>query len=207
MDSRSITLVVKKTIARFTNGEILDWFYVGITLCLIGGIIFVSLAALTFLLRAFNTVVSASDKELTSESISFNIVSLRVLAPRFGIVINDTIPLSLQPEPTQSLLTPLPMPSISPLDISEISLRILNGTGVPGLANKWKKWFAAKGLRHVTIGNAPTLNEKEIMITYKSKKDIFLPMLRDILKENTDMPIHEQPDDDLSDDFVIIIGK
>lgn len=207
MNTQSITSSIKHISAWFAGGEILDWFYVGMILFLIGGIVVISVFTLAFLLHTFDAVIFISDEDVASGADSFHIAAFQTFAPRFGIAINDLIPLSPQSHPKEQAPLSTPIPSISPLDLSDLTLRILNGTGIPGLANTWKERFETKGLRHVSIGNAPGTNEQGIVITYKPEKKIFLEALREIMRQYTDTLISEQADSALSDDVVIIIGK
>lgn len=212
MNTGSIILLIKKIAKQLIRGEILDWFYIGVILFLIGGIIIVSISTLVFLLHAFDAVIFISDKEVTSGVAPFNIASFEAFAPRFGINTNNMIPLSAKPQQKEEVPSPTPMPSlslpsISPPSLSELKLRILNATGMPGLAKTWKERFEAKGLHDVSTGNALVSNEKGIIMTYKPGKEIFLETLREILKENKGDVTREQADSTLSDDVIIMIGR
>lgn len=206
MRVQSVILSIQKIGERFIHREILDWFYIGIVLLLIAGIIIVSISTLTFLLRTFNVVVFASDKDITSEVPFFNITGLKIIAPRFGIIVNDTPSHLVEPQQTQKV--PLATPIVStPLPFAELKLHILNGTRISGLAGIWKKRFEAKGLNEVSTGNAPERNMKGITITYKPEKEIFLEIVREVFKQQGSVIVHENVDNSLSDDMVIVIGK
>jgi hypothetical protein len=55
------------------------------------------------------------------------------------------------PEPTQ---TPMSSETPKPVDKSEISVEILNGTGVPGEASFLKKELEKIGFKEISAGNA-----------------------------------------------------
>lgn len=186
-------------------------------------IIFSALAAaaywtLAFLLSTFNSVIFTDTKDTKPEVSSFDLPLLEVLAPRFGIVVPDG-GLSMK-MPVVAPPLPPPSPSPAPIAVSsqapapmptpnrtEFSISILNGTGINGLAGKWKKHFLAEGFSNTTAANA---RQKDILGTelkYRASSTPALPAIREILQQNGAIITRETKEEVISSDVEITIGK
>lgn len=84
---------------------------------------------------------------------------------------NQAVP---SPSPTSffSAPSPTPTPEASPtgssedVDKSEISIEILNGTGIPGEASYLQGQLKSLGFEKITAANASTQNETETTVTF-----------------------------------------
>lgn len=206
MNAHSLILLIKK-IGQITHATLLDLLYIGVIFLLTGGVVIISVSTLIFLLRTFDAVIFASGEETAQSAPSFNITGLRILAPRFGVVVNDLdTPLSSPFYKKEEIPLSTPVISISP-PLSGLRLRILNGTSISGLAGTWKKRFEDHGLGGVSVGNAPQRDMKGIMIFYRPEKEIFLKGVRDILESYGSIAIRQESDGSLSNDMVVMIGE
>lgn len=80
------------------------------------------------------------------------------------------------------LPTSTPQPTLAPLNREEISLEILNGSGVPGLAGKTATMFEDLGYSVPEVGNGNTVASTEVYVQEELEER--LSLLMDDLLEN-----------------------
>lgn len=108
------------------------------------------------------------------------------------------------PVPTEAP-TPEPTPEIVQLEKSEITLEILNGTGVAGLAGSTSTTFENLGYTVESVGNADDTDANQLIVASKYAEQIE-PLLEDVKSELGITKI-TQEDDDLNVVARIIIGE
>lgn len=102
--------------------------------------------------------------------------------------------------------TPSPTPE-STLDKAEITIRVLNGSGVAGRAGEAAGVLEDAGYIDVDTGNADSFDYEETVIQIKTDKDEYIDLIVEDLEgsytiqENT-----EELDEDSDFDVVIIVG-
>ncbi|MGI5826423.1 MAG: LytR C-terminal domain-containing protein [Patescibacteria group bacterium] len=115
-------------------------------------------------------------------------------------------PVASQPTPVESMPEPTPSPS---LERSELKIKILNGSGVSGLAGKAKDLLEDKGYGEIATGNADSFDYEETTVQIKEEKNLFLDLLIEDLSEDylvsTDSsdPLEEESDFDA----IVTLGK
>ncbi len=99
--------------------------------------------------------------------------------------------------------TPSPTPTPSPITLAkeELTMRILNGTGIPQQASKVKKALEEKGYKKIETDNADDTNQEETLVTFSSRiseeaekeiMDVLESIFSTVVKEkdsNTDLDI------------------
>ncbi len=135
-----------------------------------------------------------------------------VLAIIFGLVIfregvkkqnqqKDT-QISQVPEPTQTI-SPTPTVTVE-IDFSKYSIRILNGSGVKGEANKLKSVLEEQGFKVESIGNAD--NSNYIQTVVRAKKDIpeqYISKLKGVLESA--YSLSSKTEENVGDESVVVI--
>jgi hypothetical protein len=115
-------------------------------------------------------------------------------------------PVASQPTPVESLPEPTPTPT---LERSELKVKILNGSGISGLAGKAKDLLEGKGYEEIATGNADSFDYEETTVQVKEDKSAFLDLLVEDLSEDylvsTDSlePLEEES----AFDAIVILGK
>lgn len=210
------TSFIQKLTRRFSRGKALNALYAALSLVIFSAIAGTAYFTLVFLLGAFNSVIFADTKDAKPEVSSFDLVSLEMLAPRFGIVVPDN-GLSAKTaiiSPPASLPAQEPVPSSSPpapvvpeFNRAAFSISILNGTSKNGLAGEWKKRFLAEGFSNTTAANAKQKDIVGTELKYRASSAPALSALREIFQKNQTSLARETEDNTLSTDAEIIIGK
>jgi hypothetical protein len=110
--------------------------------------------------------------------------------------------------------TPTPKPTIDPvdketgLDRSEISIEVLNGSGVTGAASQASDTLKSFGYNISSVGNAETTDYENVTIKIKSNKSNFLDLLKkDLGFSYTIGSSSADLADDSSADALVIVGK
>ncbi|HJY98992.1 MAG TPA: LytR C-terminal domain-containing protein [Patescibacteria group bacterium] len=116
-----------------------------------------------------------------------------------------------EPTPTPVVSTsPSEEPSPTPLSKAEIqkySIRIENGSGVPGAANEAKSILTKAGFNVESTGNASTYDYTDSIIQAKSDvPKAFVSMLSDALSDTYSLGKTVTLSDDSDYDVVVIIG-
>ncbi len=107
---------------------------------------------------------------------------------------------------TQASATPTPMPL---LDRQELKIKVLNGSGIPGVASEVADYLKELGYTQIETGNAQSFEFQKISISIKdSQKDYFNLLSNDLKKEYS---IHEESGESLPEndqnDAVVIVGN
>lgn len=116
------------------------------------------------------------------------------------------------PTPTAFLLTeptqaPEPSPTLE-LNRAELKIKILNGTGVPGVAAKAASFLEKKGYEGIKTGNADNFDYQKTVIKIKKTKEDYLEQLKADLSENYTLDEETQTlEEEDSFDAIIILGK
>jgi hypothetical protein len=115
-------------------------------------------------------------------------------------------PVASQPTPIESLPEPTPTPS---LDRTELKIKILNGSGISGLAGKAKDLLEAKGYEEIATGNADSFDYEETTVQIKEDKIAFLDLLVEDLSEDylVSTDISETLEEESDFDAIVILGK
>lgn len=118
---------------------------------------------------------------------------------------------NVEPVPTKSQTLPSPTPTTTPtptLDRSELSLKVLNGTGEPGVAGAAAEMLEEKGYENVDTGNADSYDYQETVILIKENKSEYFDLLYQDLSEEYSVSSEAASLDEDSDyDAEIIIGS
>lgn len=137
---------------------------------------------------------------------------LGALAGGVGIYLQDRRPDSA---PLPAALTPLASPtvSVSPtpeveLSRADLTIQILNGSGLTGAAAKAKDYLEELGYGVDTVGNASSTNFSTTQIAIKDSKKAYLSLLtKDLGEKYTLADKTETLDEDGQYDVVITLGK
>lgn len=197
-------------------------------------LIFFGIGALVFLWSVVfltRTINSLTGRAQTAETAPFGIdlVKFQVVASRLRIPFTPQRRLEAVPEPALPPPEPLPPPqevqgaTTSPLegaseekssqeaklDVSKISVRILNGTPTAGLAKTWEGYFKEEGFANTSIGNAAKKNYAGFTIQYKqSAGDKILAKAKEIITAHgAKVSAESQAVESEKYDIAIIIGK
>lgn len=91
---------------------------------------------------------------------------------------------------------------------ANVTLELLNGSGIVGLAKNWQKQFAKSGFENAAIGNTATTDYTGVLILYKPSKQQILLKIREVFSSlQTDITSEEEQSEDAQYDIVIILGK
>lgn len=113
----------------------------------------------------------------------------------------------LEEEVQEETPTSTPTPSIN-LKRSDLKIKVLNGSGVPGSAGKLASFLKDLGYQTPTTGNADSYDYSSTVIKIKESKKDYLPMLKEDLSEKYNFPEETESLDEEDDyDVVIIVGK
>ncbi len=109
------------------------------------------------------------------------------------------------PSPTS---TPTPTPTPVALNRADITIEVLNGSGVAGEAAKMREFLEGKGYDVGRAGNADTTDYKETEIHVKSDKKQYVSLLQDDIAEGYTVGSSAADLSDGSDyDAQVIVGK
>lgn len=117
--------------------------------------------------------------------------------------------------PAEFQVTPVISPKVeetvqpqSAIKREDVKLRILNGTGEPGLAAKVKDDLEQVGYKNIETGNADHYNYLKSEIHYKSGKKEEASLIADDLKNKYEIDTKtEITDKDTVEDIIFIIGR
>jgi hypothetical protein len=172
--------------------------------------ILIAVVILIIIVFIFTRISGSSKKEVTSSPTPFpTITESPTMSPESSE--SPTPSPSESPSPTPS---PTPKPSVDPvdktsgLDRSKLSIRIENGSGEAGVANKASDYLTGLGYTVSSTGNAGNFDYTNVTIQVKSASSDFLSLLKKDLGFNytigsssSDLP------DSASEDALVIIGK
>lgn len=124
-----------------------------------------------------------------------------------GAVSLPSIMTSPTPTPTPTA-TPTPTPDVSALDRSSLSIQVLNGSGIPGVAGTMKDLLEEKGYTVDNTGNAETYDYETTLILVKAESEAYIALLEEDLKESYSLGTSKATlEDDVPYDVRIIVGK
>ena len=113
------------------------------------------------------------------------------------------------PTPVEQTVTQAPEPSPAvELDKTELTIKILNGTGIPGAANGMAEVLEAAGYEGIKTGNADNYDYQESIIQIKESKSAYLSLLTEDL--TTDYTLAQESEtlaEEEDFDVMIILGK
>lgn len=106
-----------------------------------------------------------------------------------------------------------PIPTVEPtptveLDRTEVSIKILNGTGIPGAAGEMAEVLEAAGWQGIKTGNADSYDYEQSVIQIKESKKDYLSLL--VADLSSDYSISEETEvlaADADFDVLITLGK
>ncbi|MEK7212176.1 MAG: LytR C-terminal domain-containing protein [Patescibacteria group bacterium] len=168
--------------------------------------IFVLLLAATvlvnFLVRgALSMLVSAGYKQQPPPV--FNLDAASAILEGRGIETGSLLP---APLPLFTATTSVSS-TASQLSPADVSLRILNGTYVEGLAKSWQGKFKDAGFENVSMGNAQARNYIRTLIIYKPERENVLSSILEILESGGVTEVDKQADADSPTDVIIVVHK
>lgn len=111
-------------------------------------------------------------------------------------VINETKKQEINPASTTES-------KIEKIDEKSLKIKVLNGSGTPGMAGKISKTIEAGGFIIESTGNADNFNYKNTIIKYKGELGDSIQKLSNLI----DVEIKEENDETIDADIVIIVGK
>ncbi|MBI2031369.1 MAG: LytR C-terminal domain-containing protein [Candidatus Levybacteria bacterium] len=102
---------------------------------------------------------------------------------------------------------PTAAPTEEPVDLTKYSIKVLNGSEIPGEASKLKDSLEEAGFKVSSIGNASESSFLKTVIMVKADVDeAFLEKLKDELLKSYELSDTEELEDSAEDDIEIIIG-
>jgi hypothetical protein len=113
------------------------------------------------------------------------------------------------PTPTKSLATPTPESTPTPdLDRADLSMEVLNGSGVPGAAGDTEDFLLELGYENIETGNADSYDYDQTEISIKESKNNYLELLLSDLETEYNVSSESAYlDEEYEYDAQIIIGE
>lgn len=130
---------------------------------------------------------------------------------KLGITLSSSTP-SLAPSFLSVSTTTLvaPTSSLASLSPAELSLTLLNGTSIKGLANVWQDKLVKVGFLHITTSNADRRDYVGVYIRFRPQATQALDILVQEFKKRgvrEDAIISEPALETQQEDIVVILGK
>lgn len=177
--------------------------------------------SLIFLARLIDSINVTSEEEPIPVSV-FNLADFALISRKLGITLPAAQPRqpTAPPPPavdseTPSVPEPLPEATTSPETKppptrEEVSLQILNGTTISGLAKAWQGKFEDAGFQVIALGNASRQDYIGVEIVSKLSKKEIIPVIREVfarfgVSEDTIREIEGVEESEY--DVVIILGR
>lgn len=138
------------------------------------------------------------------------LAGLYFLGANSGNNLLQTKPVAPAPSSPLAQETPTATPVITqpPLERSELTVAILNGSGTPGAARGVSATLNELGYKVGTIGNAARFNYTGITIHVNEANRAYLALLEKDLKDaNPDASISATVDNTIANDAEVIVGK
>jgi hypothetical protein len=109
---------------------------------------------------------------------------------------------------TRNTTTPTNTPAPTPdIERSDITVRILNGTGAAGVASTAQELLESKGYEDIETGNADAFDYTETVIQLKPEIEVYRSLLEEDLRDSYDVSGEKAIlDDEEEVDAVVIIG-
>lgn len=121
------------------------------------------------------------------------------------LVVPQESGVELEPSPSSSE-EPSPEPSASEPEIEkeDVSVRVLNGSGVEGAAGDIVETIEGLGYSSVSAGNADNFDYEDTVVRYKGDYDEFADEIVEALDGYT--VVKEELEDDSEYDIVVVVG-
>ncbi len=119
------------------------------------------------------------------------------------------IPFLAQATPTPTPIPPTPTAAPTPtpsFKMEEVKIKVLNGTGKPGLAGNAKSLLIGAGFEEVLTGNADNYDYKTTVIQVKDEFAGVEQTIKEALADSTESPEVEVLDDEDTSDVIVILG-
>lgn len=114
-------------------------------------------------------------------------------------------------KPTPTMAQPTPTEAVEPtpsIKISDLKIKILNGSGISGEAGVVKVYLEGLGYQNIETGNADTFDYKGIQYSIKKTLETFKTQLsKDLSAKYTLTDTLKVLEEDSTSDVVIIVGK
>lgn len=118
-------------------------------------------------------------------------------------LLDKPTPTVSQPSPTEAVAEPSPS-----IKISDLKIKILNGSGIPGEAGVVKKYLEGLDYQNIQTGNAATFDYKGVQYSIKKALETFKTQLnKDLSAKYTLTDTLKTLDESDAFDVVIIVGK
>ena len=198
---------------RMLRSKILNWVYFALMILTFLAIAAMLFPAISFLVSAFNGVLSVSDEDMQSGTPSFDRAAFARLSGKLGIrtpeipggIVPPT-PAAAVPAPVGTASTSVVASSTAP-DIGTLKITLLNGTAKPGLAKIWKKRLEEAGFKEITVGNSSEKIQNGFKISYRSSLGSAVSFLKEVFAKYGASALSEGANDSGESDAVIILGQ
>lgn len=192
----------------FEKHNIRDILYSLITVVAFAAMGMVFIWATLFLTREINAVV---EKDLGGEggTVDFDLETFSLVAARLRIPFVLSRPAAAPAEPQNPVPAASPAPAEPPapeINFSLLSVRVLNGTTIPGLAKLWKDRLEEGGFAVKETGNAAARDYQGMTIEYKPTAASAISRIKEIAAKNTLTVTKEEVVEGTSD-ITVIIGQ
>lgn len=115
------------------------------------------------------------------------------------------------PTPTTTavaLPTEAPTPSQGPLERGDLTIAILNGSGIAGAARGVSSYLNGLGYTIGPIGNADIFTYRGLTVHVKQAKSAYLSLIeKDLREHDPDASISASVDDSIATDAEVIVGR
>lgn len=120
--------------------------------------------------------------------------------------------ISFQPKDNDGEVVPTQSPTSTPTPVefnrAELSVQVLNGSGVSGLAGAFESFLEGLGYKNIEIGNADNSDYENVTIQIKEEnKEFFELITEDIAESYVVNEDYEVLDENSGYDLVIIVGS
>lgn len=131
-----------------------------------------------------------------------------------GIIVYQKVDINLLKQVVQkddtsqkTKISPTPIPTEVPVDLTKYSIRVLNGSEIEGEASKLKDALETEGFTVSSIGNASESSFLKTVIRTKTEVDEeYLEKLKTFLLKTYELEDVEELEESADDDIEIIIG-
>lgn len=92
------------------------------------------------------------------------------------------------------------------LNREDISIRVENGAGIPGIASQTQSFLENLGYSVASIGNAAETGRETTLVQIKASSSKYLDMLQEDLSEEYDVETQEDLPEDTEYDVLVVVG-
>lgn len=100
-----------------------------------------------------------------------------------------------------------PSSQVTEIDKTEVSIRVLNGSGIPGEAGKAADLIKADGFTTVTTGNADSYDYEETEVSVKDGQELLFELVRDALSQTYTVTRGKDLATSARTDVEVIVGQ